>query len=101
VESKTNGLANFLATLTAIEKVFLEAVDDWEQHTTGSISRSMDTIGARNSASQRSCMCWIRQISKLTGDYGDVPLVTPTEATMTTSPRILHNIAKVMVQMIV
>ena len=103
MESETNGLANFLATLTAIEKGFLEAVDDWEQYATGSISRSMDTIGARNSASQRSCVYWIRQISKLTRDYGDVPLVTstPPDAKRTTSLKFLHNIARVAPMMIV
>lgn len=97
VESETNGLANFFATLTAIEKVFLEAVDDREQRTTGNISRSMDTVGARYSASQRSCMYWISQISKLTRGYGSVPLVTPTEATRTTSLKFLRNIARVVV----
>jgi hypothetical protein len=70
---------NFFATLTTLEEILLEAVDDWKQDATGGIGRSMDTVRTRNSASQGSCMRFIRPISKLTGLYENVPLVLPTE----------------------
>jgi hypothetical protein len=98
VETETNGLVDFLTTLATVEERFLEAVNDWKQHTTGCISCSVDTIGARNPTSQSSYMRLIRPILKLTV-YEDIPLVPPTEiATVTIASlirRFLSNIAGV------
>jgi hypothetical protein len=30
VESETNGLVDFLATLATVEEIFLEAINDWK-----------------------------------------------------------------------
>jgi hypothetical protein len=60
VETETNGLVDHLTTLATVEERFLEAVNDWKQYTTGCIGCSVDAVGARNSASQGSCMRMIR-----------------------------------------
>jgi hypothetical protein len=97
VESETNGLVDLLTTLATVEERFLEAVNNWKQYTTGCIGRSVDTVGARNSASQGSCMRLIRPKLRPTEYMRDIPLVPPTEiATVTIASvtrRDLNNIA--------
>ena len=70
MEAETNGLMDFLTTLATVEERFLEAVDDWKQYTAGCVGCSVDTVGARNSASQGSCVRSIRPVLKLTEFMG-------------------------------
>jgi len=95
---------DFLTTLTAVEEIFLEVVDDRKQYTARCIGCSVDTVGARNSASQGSYMRLIRSILQLTV-LMDIPLIPTTEIAAVTIASLIRressNIAGVEVQRVV